>query len=238
MFKKHKVDLSARALPLRNVQPSVNTSGSLVLPNHIWFTPEQIILDALNVLVDVLWLWKTFQKLLPLFVLRLAALVFLAFVLIAPKVGSSVAAQYVERAPPTPKLEAEDVEIKAKITAEYAPVRTWPVPRNYVSTYFSYPHQGIDIPAPYGYPVQAFEKGTVVFAGWDGGFGKLVVIRHDNGFFTKYAHLSLINVEKGEEVAVKTMVGRVGTTGFATGAHLHFETRTINGPLNPLSILP
>lgn len=239
MFKKHTADLSARALPLRNVQLSANTSSSLVFPNYIWFTPEAVILDAISVVVDILWLWKTFQRLLPVFVLRLAAFMFLAFVLIAPKVGSSVAAQYVERVPPPSKLVEEEIEIKVKIVANYAPVKTWPVPKNYISTYFSFSHQGIDIPAPYGYPIQAFEKGKVFFAGWsNNGFGKLVIIRHDNGLITKYAHLSTINVEKGEEIAAKTTVGRVGATGFATGAHLHFEIRTNAGPINPLSVLP
>lgn len=130
------------------------------------------------------------------------------------------------------------VQIDASITASTKPVYEWPIPKNYLTTNFSFHHQGIDIPASYGQPVKPFSNGRVVFANWDGGFGKIVIIRHDSGLISKYAHLSIINVGVGQKVGRNNIIGRIGTTGIATGAHLHFETHGSSGPINPLNILP
>ena len=85
-------------------------------------------------------------------------------------------------------------------------------------------HEGFDMVAPYGAPVYAGEKGVVTFAGWFGGYGNVVEIRHEKNT-TRYGHLSKILVDVGQKVKRKQMVGRVGSTGLATGPHLHFEVR-------------
>ncbi|RKY01206.1 hypothetical protein DRP77_10165 [Candidatus Poribacteria bacterium] len=98
-------------------------------------------------------------------------------------------------------------------------------------------HSGIDIVAPRGTLVYAARSGRVKFAGWLGGYGRLVVIDHGNGYETRYAHLSSILVRKGQRVRTGQPIGRVGNTGVTTGVHLHFEVRRGGKPVNPLSFL-
>jgi peptidoglycan hydrolase-like protein with peptidoglycan-binding domain len=99
-------------------------------------------------------------------------------------------------------------------------------------------HPGLDYPAPAGTRVSAAGRGRVVFAGWDsGGYGNLVVIEHPQGVRSMYAHLSRIDVGSGRSVVAGTSVGAVGSTGFATGPHLHFELRLRGAALNPLTAL-
>ena len=85
------------------------------------------------------------------------------------------------------------------------------------------PHLGTDYAAPAGTQVRATARGQVVHAGRKGGFGKMVEIEHANGFRTRYAHLSRIAVRNGQHVPQKHAIGRVGSTGRATGPHLHYE---------------
>ena len=85
------------------------------------------------------------------------------------------------------------------------------------------PHLGMDFAAPKGTRVWATARGTVSYAGRKGGYGKLVEIEHPNGYSTRYAHLSRISVRKGQRVDKYEVVGRVGSTGLATGPHLHYE---------------
>ncbi len=98
-------------------------------------------------------------------------------------------------------------------------------------------HQGIDISAPVGTPVGASAAGTVVGAGSQGAYGLTVVIDHGDGFATLYAHLSSISVSPGQRVGQGTIVGAVGTTGNATGPHLHFEIRYRGSPVDPMAYL-
>ncbi len=104
---------------------------------------------------------------------------------------------------------------------------------------FGYPggrrHDGIDFPAPAGTPIGAAGVGTVMFAGWNsGGYGNLVIVQHRLGFQTWYAHLSRFAVSVGSRVAGGVRIGYVGSTGHATGPHLHFEVRLNGTPVNPL----
>jgi murein DD-endopeptidase MepM/ murein hydrolase activator NlpD len=87
------------------------------------------------------------------------------------------------------------------------------------------PHEAIDYAAPIGTPVVAIGPGDVEFAGWNGGYGKLVEIRHPNGYASRYGHLSRIapGVREGGRIAAADLIGFVGQTGDATGPHLHFE---------------
>ncbi|MDQ7800882.1 MAG: peptidoglycan DD-metalloendopeptidase family protein [Armatimonadota bacterium] len=96
------------------------------------------------------------------------------------------------------------------------------------------PHHGVDIAAPWGTPVRAAGGGTVVYAGWFGGYGKLVVVDHGGGVATLYGHLSSILVSLGQRVGEGDLVGRVGSTGYSTGPHLHFEIRVNGRPVDPL----
>jgi murein DD-endopeptidase MepM/ murein hydrolase activator NlpD len=84
-------------------------------------------------------------------------------------------------------------------------------------------HQGVDLRAAYGQDVQAAGAGKVVFSGEQGGYGTSVVIEHRDGTRTRYAHLSAVTVERGDEVSAGETVGRAGRSGRATGTHLHFE---------------
>jgi murein DD-endopeptidase MepM/ murein hydrolase activator NlpD len=74
-------------------------------------------------------------------------------------------------------------------------------------------------------------------AGWNGGYGKMVEVDHGNGFATRYAHLSAIDVEVGQSIRIGQIVGRVGSTGRSTGPHLHYETRVDGDPVDPQRFL-
>lgn len=99
-------------------------------------------------------------------------------------------------------------------------------------------HEGIDLGAGYGSEVVSVAGGTVIEAGWDGGYGKSVKISHGGGLVTRYAHLSTIYVEEGESVERGETIGLVGSTGYSTGPHLHFETIVGGNPQDPLDFLP
>ncbi|MDQ7850131.1 MAG: peptidoglycan DD-metalloendopeptidase family protein [Armatimonadota bacterium] len=96
-------------------------------------------------------------------------------------------------------------------------------------------HSGVDIAAPHGAPVAAAWDGTVLYAGWFGGYGKIVIIDHGEGISTLYAHLSAILAPPGARVRQGEVVGRVGSTGFSTGPHVHFEIRVNGTPVNPVA---
>jgi peptidoglycan hydrolase-like protein with peptidoglycan-binding domain len=99
-------------------------------------------------------------------------------------------------------------------------------------------HAGIDFPVPYGTRVGAAGVGTTIFAGWNtGGYGNLVVVQHRLGYTTWYAHLSRITSWVGERVSGGTRLGYVGSTGYSTGPHLHFEVRRWNTPIDPIPYL-
>jgi murein DD-endopeptidase MepM/ murein hydrolase activator NlpD len=96
-------------------------------------------------------------------------------------------------------------------------------------------HQGIDIPAKRGTPIEAAAAGTVVFAGRNKGYGNMVMIEHADGRRTLYAHAQKLFVEAGDTVAAGQPIAAVGSTGHSTGPHLHFEVRERhNNPVNPL----
>jgi murein DD-endopeptidase MepM/ murein hydrolase activator NlpD len=98
-------------------------------------------------------------------------------------------------------------------------------------------HSGIDMAAPSGTPFHSVDSGKVVFAGLLGTFGNTVMIEHPNGDRTLYAHASSVLVQAGQEVAPDQVIGTVGSTGRATGPHLHFELRRNGENINPNEIL-
>jgi Membrane proteins related to metalloendopeptidases len=117
----------------------------------------------------------------------------------------------------------------------------WPC-GGYVSSPYGYRsrgfHTGIDLAGNSGSPFIAAASGTVVEAGWAGGYGKMILIDHGNGVKTRYAHASTILVSTGQRVDKGQTIGSVGSTGNATGPHLHFEVIINGNTVNPRNYLP
>jgi len=127
-------------------------------------------------------------------------------------------------------------EPQAQISQPFGPSTYWFEP-----PYGSYPHfhTGIDLVEPFGSPVQAADDGVVALVGSSSsGYGNYVVIAHSGGFNTLYGHLSTALVSVGQQVTQGTVVGLEGSTGNSTGAHLHFELRINQNPVNPAPYLP
>jgi hypothetical protein len=119
----------------------------------------------------------------------------------------------------------------------------WPTTRREISGWtFHDPgnpsHIGLDIAARMWDPIVAIADGTVVFAEWGGGYGNLVIVEHDGGWSSYYAHLSEFAVKAGEKVRQGQLLGGAGTTGYSTGPHLHFEIRYYGRPVDPHVYLP
>jgi murein DD-endopeptidase MepM/ murein hydrolase activator NlpD len=98
-------------------------------------------------------------------------------------------------------------------------------------------HHGVDLRAYSGTRVYAAQAGKVIFVGWMGGYGKLVIIKHDNQYTTRYGHLSKIKVNHGQKVRDGTVIGLSGSTGYVTGPHLHFEIRYKGKSTNPMKYI-
>ncbi|WP_051569174.1 peptidoglycan DD-metalloendopeptidase family protein [Alkaliphilus transvaalensis] len=98
-------------------------------------------------------------------------------------------------------------------------------------------HQGIDVAASTGTPINAADAGKVTFSGVNGAYGNLVIIDHENGYQTYYAHANRLLVKKGDRVHKGQQIATVGSTGRSTGPHLHFEVRKNGQPLNPLNFV-
>ena len=123
----------------------------------------------------------------------------------------------------------------------------WPCRRCRLSSRFGYRkdpftgqrafHSGIDLASGYGARVNASMDGVVTYAGWMGGYGKLVVIRHSGNYTTRYGHLSSILVRRNRRVRQGQRIGYAGNTGRSKGPHLHFEVRQNGKPLNPVGII-
>ncbi|MBF9153071.1 M23 family metallopeptidase [Novosphingobium jiangmenense] len=100
-------------------------------------------------------------------------------------------------------------------------------------------HAGVDIPARAGAAVRAFRAGRVVFAGWSGGYGNLVVIDHGSGVTSRYGHLKRAFVTPGEPVGTGDRIGEIGSTGRSTGPHLHYEVRRGGVAIDPVrAVMP
>jgi murein DD-endopeptidase MepM/ murein hydrolase activator NlpD len=145
-------------------------------------------------------------------------------------------------------LAAEDAGIRGQLAAAQGSSDStpssaglvWPVSGPVVSP-FGYRwgrlHAGIDIAVPYGTPIHAAAAGTVVLAGWVGGYGNYTCIDHGGGMATCYAHQSSYAVSQGAQVGQGQLIGYVGCTGHCFGPHLHFEVRINGTPVDPLGYL-
>ena len=98
-------------------------------------------------------------------------------------------------------------------------------------------HGGMDIADRMGSPIVAAADGTVIFVGWRMGYGNLVEIKHENGFTTRYGHLTRGTVKEGDRVNAGDLVALMGSTGRSTGSHLHFEVRKDGNVLSPLAFI-
>lgn len=118
---------------------------------------------------------------------------------------------------------------------------SWPAEGGYISSKmgrrWGREHRGIDIARPSGFAIKAADNGVVTSSGQDGTYGNRVVIDHQNGFQTTYAHLASIDVKNGQVVSSGTKLGIMGSTGRSTGIHLHFEVRKNGSIVNPLNYL-
>jgi septal ring factor EnvC (AmiA/AmiB activator) len=151
------------------------------------------------------------------------------------------------------QLEAESAQIQGLIqgsgssgSGQYAGELFWPTDGPIVSGfgYRTHPiygttrfHSGVDIDGACGQPIFAAEDGTVLSAGYNGGYGNATVIDHGDGLSTLYAHQSSIGVPSGQKVQRGQQIGQVGTTGLSTGCHLHFEVRINGEPVDPVPYL-
>lgn len=97
-------------------------------------------------------------------------------------------------------------------------------------------HEGVDLKGSYGTPIHATGSGIVTFAGWQQGYGRIVIIDHDNGYQTRYAHLSALSAHPGERVKRGQIIGKLGNSGISTGAHLHYEVRIDGVPRDPVTV--
>jgi murein DD-endopeptidase MepM/ murein hydrolase activator NlpD len=146
-------------------------------------------------------------------------------------------------------LQQVSAELAAKIQAaqSHSTVQhtgsgqlSWPVSAPITSPFgwrWGRMHEGIDLGAAYGTPIGAAAAGTVIYAGWLGGYGNLTVIDHGGGIATAYGHQSRIAVSVGQQVARGEIIGYVGSTGHSTGPHLHFEVRVNGQAVDPLGYL-
>lgn len=144
---------------------------------------------------------------------------------------------------PTTTVKAVGTKEKPKTasTGSYS----WPITGRITSYFggryifgsYSY-HSGIDISCSYGAAIKAADGGTVTFAGYKGSYGYLVIITHDNGTQTYYAHNSSLLVSAGQKVYKGQQIAKAGSTGRSTGTHCHFEVRVRGTSVNPLSYLP
>jgi murein DD-endopeptidase MepM/ murein hydrolase activator NlpD len=98
-------------------------------------------------------------------------------------------------------------------------------------------HEGQDLAGDYGTSIFATADGTVTFAGWEGGYGRLIKIRHIFGIETRYGHLSQIDVKVGQKISRGEKIGDMGNSGRSTGTHLHYEVRLSGKPVNPMTFI-
>jgi murein DD-endopeptidase MepM/ murein hydrolase activator NlpD len=119
------------------------------------------------------------------------------------------------------------------LSSAFSAMRTHPI------LHLARPHEGIDVSAPMGSPIEAPAAGVVSDAGWETGYGNTITINHGFGIVTKFAHASKLLVKTGQRVARGQRIALVGNSGLATGPHLHYEVHVNGRPVDPLKyVLP
>jgi murein DD-endopeptidase MepM/ murein hydrolase activator NlpD len=164
------------------------------------------------------------------------------------EVTAEVAALSREEATLAALIRARQLPADAADTPDNAPAAkvsgsglAWPT-QGTVTSGFGYRwgalHAGIDIANNQGTPVRAAKAGTVILAGWNGGYGNCIVIDHGGGFSTLYGHNVRLRVSEGQRVSQGDLIADMGSTGNSTGPHSHFETRVNGNPQDPMRYLP
>ena len=120
---------------------------------------------------------------------------------------------------------------ESRLSSEFGK-RKHPLRKSYVM------HQGIDLAAPRGTPILSVAAGVVTFVGWKSGYGRMVEIRHANGWTSIYAHAQTLLVKKGDWILQGQSIAKVGSSGDVTGPHLHLEVRKHDKPVDPLTLYP
>jgi LysM repeat protein len=113
----------------------------------------------------------------------------------------------------------------------------WPAGVRTITQYFSWRHPAVDIAGPIGTPIYAADAGTIEFEGWGTGYGNEIVVNHGGGKKTRYGHMSKFIAKKGEEVSKGQVIGLMGSTGWSTGPHVHFEIMINSSKYNPLNYI-
>lgn len=160
--------------------------------------------------------------------------------LVAARVRLDAAARRVEAAERSLEALWQDLSLRAEVLEAIPSI---PPVRSGISSGFGWRispfgyreefHRGLDMPAPYGTRVVATAEGVVTFAGWNGEYGRMVVIRHRYGFQTVYGHHSRLAVREGERVRQGQVIGYVGSSGRSSGPHVHYEVWEGGRPVNP-----
>ncbi len=169
-------------------------------------------------------------------------------VILLTQVGTNIISdKIVQNNPITQAVDIKD-PVTGKVVNSIHSIVAWPVTGvvtlefGAIDLPYQPLHTGIDIANPYGQigdPIHPFMDGTVIYAGeifW--GYGKHIIIDNGNNITSVYAHLDKIYVYPTEKVTISDMIGREGETGWATGPHLHFETRIYGIPVNPRTFIP
>lgn len=129
----------------------------------------------------------------------------------------------------------------AAVRSRKTPRFRWPLKKYVLTSGFGWrrgrPHDGVDLSAKRGTPIYAAAAGRVIFAKRFSGYGNLIVLKHENNYFTAYAHADNILVKPGMKVTGGQQIATVGQTGRASGPHLHFEVRQATRALNPVEVL-
>ncbi len=159
-----------------------------------------------------------------------------------PTITPIDAALAVPEAPPVTAV-AQPAGPITRLIAFVAPLRGYAINSAYglrrlASEARARQHKGVDIAAPTGTAVFVACEGEVLRTGYDAeGYGRFIEVRHPNGMSTLYAHLSRIDVARGDTVSAEERIGLVGSTGRSTGPHLHFEVRRDQAQVNPTTVL-
>ena len=237
MLKQRKTGLTGRSLPKRNGQLNSSIHRVYVSPRlvrQVGFNTNTILFDAL-ISARGLLLWskksvKIANKALKRYVFGIFAISISALQLVPITTITPI---------PTTYSQENDTKyvIEDQIKASPAPVFQRPVDGS-LSQNFWFVHPAIDIPRPHGTKINPIAEGKVTLAGWDGGYGYSVIVKHTAGFTSRYAHLSKISVNEGQRVTKETTIGLVGATGFSTGSHLHLEVYVDGSNVDPQAYLP
>ncbi|NOT10047.1 MAG: M23 family metallopeptidase [Gemmatimonadales bacterium] len=130
---------------------------------------------------------------------------------------------YAERLAATPSI----MPTAGWLSSAFSKMRAHPI------LHYARPHEGLDVTAPRGTPIEAPARGTVIEAGWEAGYGNIVVIDHGYGIITKFAHASRLLVSKGARVERGDRIALVGNSGLSTSPHLHYEVHVNGRPVDP-----